>query len=35
MLLALTLGCAPPFEMEISWDDDSGEAGHYQTTLTF
>jgi hypothetical protein len=34
-LLAITMGCAPPFELEISWVDDSGEMGHYQTTLTF
>jgi hypothetical protein len=34
-LLALTTGCAPPFELEIYWDDDSGEKGRYQTTLTF
>ena len=33
-LLALKMGCAPPFECEISWEDDSNEAGHYQTTLT-
>jgi len=33
-LLALTMGCAPPFECEISWEDDSNEVGHYQTTLT-
>lgn len=34
-LLALTMRCAPPFELEIAWDDDSGEKGSYQTTLTF
>jgi hypothetical protein len=34
-LLGITMGCAPPFELEISWDDDSGEKGSYQTTLTF
>ena len=34
-LLGLTLKCAPPFDFEASWEDDSGEAGHYQTTLTF
>lgn len=34
-LLGLTMACAPPFELEVSWDDDSCEVGHYQTTLTF
>ena len=34
-LLGLTLKCAPPFDFEASWEDDSEEAGHYQTTLTF
>ncbi len=33
-LLALTLQCSPPFEFEASWEDDSGETGHYKTTLT-
>ena len=34
-LLALTMKCAPPFQFEASWEDDSGDVGHYQTTLTF
>lgn len=34
-LLALSMGCAPPFDLEIFWDDDSGEQGNYRTTLTF
>ena len=34
-LLAMTFACAPPFELEISWEDDSGEPGRYKTTLTF
>jgi len=34
-LLALTLKCAPPFDFEASWEDDSGEPGYYRTTLTF
>jgi hypothetical protein len=34
-LLALTLSRRPPFKLEISWEDNSGESGHYRTTLTF
>lgn len=34
-LLAITMGCAPPFELDITWEDDSGEPRHYRTTLTF
>ncbi len=25
----------PPFEVDITWSDDSGEPGHYHTTITF
>jgi len=34
-LLAITLGCAPPFEIEVRWDDDSGADHTYRGTLTF
>jgi hypothetical protein len=34
-LLGITLGCAPPFEFEASWQDDSGQERRYRTTLTF
>ena len=34
-VLAPTLGCRPPWELEITWTDDSGEPGSYQATLTF
>jgi len=27
--------CSPPFELEATWDDDSGQQGQYGTTLTF
>lgn len=33
-LLGITMGCSPPFEFGISWEDDSREAGHYRTTVT-
>jgi heme exporter protein D len=34
-LLAFSFGCGPPFELEITWDDDSGKGKHYRTTLTW
>jgi len=34
-LLGISLGCAPPFKIEILWDDDSGKDRKFQTTLTF
>ncbi|MBP7068544.1 MAG: hypothetical protein KBB04_09765 [Methanothrix sp.] len=34
-LMALTMGMDPFFEITISWVDDSGEAGRYNTTLTY
>lgn len=34
-LLAIYQQCAPPFECEIRWDDDSGTDRSYRTTLTF
>lgn len=33
--MGLTRGCRPPFELEATWDDDSGQQGRYGTTLTF
>ena len=33
-LLALSAGNFPPFNIEITWEDDSGEPGKYHTTLT-
>jgi len=34
-VLAPSLQCRPPWELYITWTDDSGEPGAYQTTLTF
>lgn len=34
-LLALAMGCTPPFDVEVAWDDDSGDGKKYKTTLTF
>ena len=28
-------GTSPPFEFKVAWEDDSGEPGKYETTLTF
>lgn len=33
-LLAPSMGNYPPFDIEITWEDDSGEVGEYSTTLT-
>lgn len=33
--MATHMQCAPPFELEATWDDDSGQQGRYGTTLTF
>lgn len=27
-------GTSPPFEFKVTWEDDSGEPGEYETTLT-
>ena len=32
--LAFRYGCAPPFEIEITWDDDYSTDRSYRTTLT-
>ena len=34
-ILAITLSCAPPFEIEVMWEDDSGTDRVYRGTLTF
>lgn len=34
-LLRISHDCAPPFKVEIEWDDDSGTHRVYRTTLTF
>ena len=33
--MAICRGSSPPFELEATWDDDSGQQGSYGTTLTF
>jgi len=33
--MAVSNSCHPPFELEATWDDDSGQQGRYGTTLTF
>ena len=33
-ILAPTQSTRPPQRITIAWDDDSGERGHYETTLT-
>jgi len=33
-LLVITLGCAPPFKIEVEWDDESGKDRIFQGTLT-
>jgi hypothetical protein len=33
-VLAISNECPPPFELDLTWTDDSGQPGHYQTTLT-
>jgi hypothetical protein len=34
-LMALTFQQHPPFKIEITWEDESGELGHYLTNVTF
>lgn len=34
-LMAISFDCHPPFELSITWDDESGETGKYGTSLTF
>jgi len=34
-LLGISFDCAPPFKVEVEWDDDSGTHRVYRTTLTF
>ena len=33
--MEISFDCQPPFEFEVTWDDDSGQQGRYNTTLTF
>jgi hypothetical protein len=33
-VLAINDECMPPFDLDLTWQDDSGEAGNYKTTLT-
>ena len=33
-IMALSTECGPPFELEATWDDDSGQPRQYETTLT-
>lgn len=32
--IAIDRACHPPFALEMTWDDDSGQQGKYSTTLT-
>ena len=34
-IAAITNDCSPPFKFKVTWEDDSGEPGEYETTLTF
>ncbi|MFP4029621.1 MAG: hypothetical protein ACLFWL_17720 [Candidatus Brocadiia bacterium] len=34
-LLGINLGCNPPFQIQLKWDDDYAEKRCYRTTLTF
>lgn len=34
-LLGIHMQCAPPFNIEISWEDDSGDSGSFKGVLTF
>ncbi len=34
-LINITMTCAPPFNIKVEWDDDSGKDRIYQGTLTF
>jgi hypothetical protein len=34
-IMAISRGCVPPFELELTWEDASGEPGQYRTTITF
>jgi len=33
-ITGLSSDCSPPFEFKVTWEDDSGEPGEYETTLT-
>ena len=34
-LLGVSMDCAPPFSIDVEWEDDSGKDRLYQGTLTF
>lgn len=34
-ILAISMESAPPFKIEVKWEDDSGNDREYRTTLTF
>ncbi len=34
-IAGITLDCSPPFKFKVTWKDDSGVPGEYETTLTF
>lgn len=34
ILLAVSKDCAPPYDLEMTWQDDSGQPGAFRTTLT-
>ena len=33
-MAGITFGCSPPFEFKVTWEDNSGVPGEYETTLT-
>jgi len=33
-IASITFDCSPPFKFKVTWEDDSGEPGEYETTLT-
>jgi hypothetical protein len=34
-ILGLCFDCGPPFDIQVTWEDDSGEPRSYRSTLTF
>lgn len=34
-MLMVHRGCMPPFDIELTWNDDSGQQRSYKSTLTF
>jgi len=33
--MAMSYSCSPPFDFDVTWEDDTGQQGLYRTTLTF